>query len=276
MPDLFDKQGHRGCRGLMPENTIPAFKKAIELGVTTLEMDTVITKDKKVLLSHEPFFNHEITTRFSGQLIEEKEEKSFNIYEMTYEQTTKFDVGIKQYPRFPLQQKLKTHKPLLVEVIDFAESYAKHLKKSPVYYNIETKCLPQTDTVFHPGPVEFVDLLMNVIRSKKIEQRVVIQSFDVRTLQYLRFKYPAIKTALLVEPPSNRSIQQQLNELGFVPTIYSPDYSMVDTQLVEYCKKMGMKLIPWTVNTIEEMQQLKDMSVDGVISDYPNLFVSLK
>src|SRR3954471_18735365 len=90
----FDLQGHRGCRGLMPENTIPAFQKALELGVTTLEMDAVITKDKQVILSHEPFFNHEITTQNNGNFINEDEERSFNIYEMTYKQTTQFDVGL--------------------------------------------------------------------------------------------------------------------------------------------------------------------------------------
>src|ERR1039457_1909352 len=83
----FDKEGHRGCRGLMPENTIPAFKKAIDLGVTTLEMDAVITKDKQVIISHEPFFNHEITTKADGSFVKESEEKSLNIYQMTYEQT---------------------------------------------------------------------------------------------------------------------------------------------------------------------------------------------
>ena len=106
----FDKQGHRGCRGLMPENTIPAFLKAIELGVTTLEMDTVITKDKKVLVSHEPFFNHEITTQPNGNYIHENEEKLFNIFKMNYADTLSFDVGLKAHPRFPEQKKIKATK----------------------------------------------------------------------------------------------------------------------------------------------------------------------
>ena len=100
----FDYQGHRGCRGLMPENTIPAFLKAIELHVTTLEIDVVITKDKQVIISHEPFFNHEITTKPDGSFIDEKDEQTYNIYKMTFAETKRYDVGLKPHPRFSQQQ----------------------------------------------------------------------------------------------------------------------------------------------------------------------------
>ncbi len=272
----FDKQGHRGCRGLMPENTIPAFKKAIELGVTTLEMDAVITKDKKTILSHEPFFNREISTLPDGSFINENEETSFNIYEMTYKQTTQFDVGLKPHPRFPQQQKIKVHKPLLADVIDFVEALTEKLVVPSVQYNIETKCLPKTDGVFHPKPEEFVELLVGVIKEKKIESRVIIQSFDIRTLQYLHTKYPNIKTSLLFEPASDKSLQEQLNELGFIPTIYSPCYEIVTPALVSVCQKFNMQLIPWTVNDINVIKKIKQMGVDGIISDYPNLFHKLE
>ncbi len=271
----FDKEGHRGCRGLMPENTIPAFKKAIELGVTTLEMDAVISKDNKVVLSHEPFFNHEITTQPDGNFINENDEKSFNIYEMTYSQIKQFDVGSKLHPRFPDQQKIKVHKPLLKDVIDFAEAYTQELALPPVQYNIETKCLPTTDGLFHPQPEEFVELLMGVIIEKKIEERTIIQSFDIRTLQYLHIKYPFIKTSYLFEPPSDKTLTEQLNDLGFIPSIYSPDHTLVTKTLVDLCKQMGMQLIPWTVNDLETMKALKHMGVDGIISDYPDMFERL-
>src|SRR6476469_6327956 len=101
----FDVQGHRGSRGLMPENTIPAMYKALDLGVTTLEMDAVVTKDKQVVVSHEPFFNHEITTRPNGHAVTVAEEKSLNIYQMDFAEVRKFDVGSKVNPRFPRQQK---------------------------------------------------------------------------------------------------------------------------------------------------------------------------
>lgn len=272
----FDYEGHRGCRGLLPENTIPAFKKAIDLGVTTLEMDAVITKDKIVILSHEPFFNHEITTKANGNYIKESEEKSLNIYEMTYEQTLQFDVGLKPHPRFPKQQKIKAHKPKLSDVIDSAEAYTKAKSLPPINYNIETKSKAGTDDIFHPKPEEFVDLIMAVVKEKKIEDRVIIQSFDMRTLQYLQKTYPSIRTAYLYEPPSVKSFSLRIKELGFSPAIYSPDYSTVTTGLIKECKNLGIKIIPWTVNDLEKMKELKRMGVDGIISDFPDLFEQLK
>lgn len=272
----FDKEGHRGCRGLMPENTIPAFKKAIDLGVTTLEMDAVITKDKKVILSHEPFFNHEITTKADGSFVKESEEKSLNIYEMTYDQTQQFDVGLKVHPRFPQQQKMKAHKPKLSDVIDSAEAYTKAKSLPSIQYNIETKSTVATDDIYHPKPEEFVDLIMSIIKEKKIEKRVIIQSFDIRTLQYLHKKYPAIRTAYLYEPPSLKSFSSRLKDLGFSPTIYSPDYSTVTAALIKECKDLGIKIIPWTVNDLAKMKELKDLGVEGIISDYPDLYEQLK
>ena len=168
------------------------------------------------------------------------------------------------------------YKPALVDVIDFSEAYTKELSMPFIQYNIETKWLPETDTIFHPQPAEFIELIMSVVKEKKIEKRVIIQSFDIRTLQYLHKKYPFIKTSYLFEPPSDKSLTEQLNELGFTPTIYSPDYTTVTAILVDQCKKIGMKLIPWTVNDLAKMNELKQMGVDGVISDYPNLFEQLR
>ena len=270
--NTIDKQGHRGCRGLMPENTIPAFIKAVDLGVNTLEMDLVITNDNKVLVSHEPFFNHEITTLPNGEWVLESNEKELNIYKMPYSEVKKYDVGLKTHPRFPNQFKMKVHKPLLSEVIDSVEIYAKKNRKSPLYYNIETKTTSKTDGIFHPEPKEFVDLIMNVIFGKKIEDRVIIQSFDIRTLHYLHQKYPEIKTALLVEDFDKKEFLKQIEDLGFVPTIYSPAQNLVTPQLVKACKSKGIKLIPWTVNELKGIDKLEKMGVDGIISDYPNLF----
>lgn len=268
----FDKQGHRGCRGLMPENTWPAMKKALDLGVTTLEMDVVITKDKKVVLSHDQWFSEEITTKPDGTYMGPREERKFNIYWMTYEQVKTFDVGLKPHPRFPRQQKMKAIKPLLTDVIDSVRQYMMTRRKPFPYYNIETKTNPEFDGVFHPKPEEFVELLMNVIKEEGIEDRVIIQSFDFRTLQYLHQKYPEIKTAMLIEEEDKRSLDEQIKALGFTPTIYSPAYQLVDKKLVNKCHQQNMKVIPWTVNTKEEIDKLKAMGVDGIISDYPDLF----
>ena len=272
--DGFDKQGHRGCRGLMPENTVPAMLYALGLGVTTLEMDVVITKDKKVILSHEQWFGKEITTKPDGSFIGEREERKYNIYWMTYEQTKTFDVGMKPHPRFPQQQKMKVTKPLLSDVIDSVNKDMMTRRRPFPYYNIETKSSADStfDGVFQPKPEEFVELLMAVIKEKGIEEQVIIQSFDFRTLRYLHEKYPAIKTAMLIEGFDKRTFNEQLKSLGFAPTIYSPAYELVNEKLLKSCHQKSIKVIPWTVNDKATIDKLKLMGVDGLISDYPNLF----
>ncbi len=268
----FDREGHRGCRGLMPENTIPAYLKAIDFGVTTLEMDAVITADSQVVMSHEPFFNHEITTRADGSYVTVAEERSLNIYHMSYNEVRKYDVGLKPNPRFPQQQKMAAVKPLLRDVIDSVEAYTAKTGKHPVQYNIETKCMPLTDDLYHPKPPRFVDLLMAIIKEKKVESRVIIQSFDIRSLQYLHKVYPSMKTALLVEDSDKKPFALQLQALGFIPTIYSPAYQLVTPLLVKQCHDTGIQIIPWTVDDKPTITQLTNLGVDGIISDYPNLF----
>jgi glycerophosphoryl diester phosphodiesterase len=268
----FDKQGHRGCRGLMPENTIPAMLNAIGLGVTTLEMDVCISKDKKVFLSHEPFFNHEITTKPDGGFIDEKDERSFNMYKMNYADIARYDVGMKPHSLFPDQQKTKAVKPLLSDVFKAVKEDMMTRRRPFPLYNIETKCLPATDNVFHPAPAEFVELLMKVIIDNDVEDYVIIQSFDFRTLKYLHLHYPKIKTAMLVEADSKDSFRKQMKDIGFTPTIYSPEVAMVIPVLIKDCHDLNMKIIPWTVNDKKKIDELKKMGVDGVITDYPNLF----
>lgn len=264
----LDFQGHRGCRGLLPENTLPAFKKALDLGVTTLEMDVVITNDKRVILSHEPWFSHEITLDPTGQPISQADERNHRIYEMTYAKTQTYDVGLKTHARFPDQIKLEATKPLLIAVIKEAEAYAAKTGRPAPFYNIETKSHPQGDGVYHPDPKEFVTLVVNVVKRLGIEERTTIQSFDRRTLQIARKMYPELKLVLLVE--NSDSPEQNLRELGFTPDIYSPDYALVDHSLISFAKEKGMKVIPWTVNDREKMEYLISLGVDGLITDYPN------
>ncbi len=268
----FDKQGHRGSRGLMPENTWPAMRMALDLNVTTLEMDVVVTKDKKVVLSHEPWFGQEITTKPDGSYVGPREERTLNIYWMTYEQVKTFDVGLKPHPRFPKQHKMPAIKPLLADLLDSVSQYMMMSRRPHPYFNIEIKCLPAGDKVFHPEPAEFVELVMAVIKDKKIEDRVIIQSFDFRALKYVHEKYPHIRTAMLIEDSEEKSFKEQLNSLGYTPTIYSPNFMLVNKDLIREVHNKGMKMIPWTVNDAEIIKRLKKMGVDGVITDFPDLF----
>lgn len=270
-PDL---QGHRGARGLMPENTIPAMFRAIDLGATTLEMDVVISRDKQVVLSHEPYFHEFLTTTPQGNTITASEAASLLLYQMDYDSIRRYDVGLKPHPLFTQQQKMPVYKPLLSELIDSCEAYAAR-KGKRVGYNIEIKSAPGQDGVRHPAPPEFSDLVLAVVRDKNVLERTTIQSFDVRVLQYLHQQHPKVVLSYLVEQ-TPEPLETQLQLLGFVPAIYSPYYKDVRKEMVDAAHRKGMRVIPWTINTAAEMQHLLNMGVDGVISDYPNLFAELK
>jgi glycerophosphoryl diester phosphodiesterase len=269
----FDTEAHRGGRALMPENTIPAMLNAIDLGVTTLEMDTHITADGKVVLSHDDGFNPLFALKPDGSQITKEEADRYALYQMNYADIAKFDVGSKFYDKFPKQRKLKAHVPLLANVIDSVQAYAKAKGKGPMFYNIETKSKPANDGKLNPDPETFVKLLMEVITAKKITPYVVIQSFDKRTLQVLHARYPNVRTSYLVDG-KGRSLKQDLDELGFVPFVYSPAYKLVTAQMVKDCHAQGIKIVPWTVNTKEEIDTLKGLGVDGIISDQPDLLVN--
>lgn len=273
MAQQIDIQGHRGCRGLMPENTISAFIKAIDLGVNTLEMDVVISKDLKVVLSHEPFLNHEICSGPKGETLDTLNERSFNLYRMTYEEIRLCDCGSKVHPRFPEQATLKTFKPLLESVIDTVERYIAYKKRSPVNYNIEIKSSPEGDNLYHPVPAIYTDLVYNVIKEKKITPRAILQSFDPRVLNYIHSRQFPVRTAFLVE--NTNGFAKNMALLHFTPTIYSPYKDLVDAALLKVCRKRHLLLIPWTVNEPKEISVLLKLGVDGIISDYPDRVIEI-
>ncbi|QCR24902.1 glycerophosphodiester phosphodiesterase [Pontibacter sp. SGAir0037] len=272
LPD-FDTEGHRGARGLMPENTVPAMLRALDLGVTTLEMDTQITKDKQVVLSHDPHMNPDYVLLPNGQEIPPADKHRYALYQMNLDEIQTFDIGTKFYTKFPEQQRVKSYKPTLAAVIDSVQQYLATHKLPQVFYNIETKSKPASDNLLHPAPEEFVRLLMEVIEEKQITPWVIIQSFDVRTLQVLHQQYPHVRTSLLVE--NQKSLEENLQVLGFTPEIYSPYYKLVTPELLRACHQQGIKVIPWTVNKVDEIKRLKQMGADGIITDYPNLFQQL-
>lgn len=266
----FSTEAHRGGRGLMPENTIPAMKSAIALGVTTLEMDTHITADGQVVLSHDEYINPLFSLTPDGKEINAEDAKKLVLYKMPYAELKKYDVGSKYYSKFPQQKKLKIYMPLLAELIDSVQVYIKANHKKQVFYNIETKCSPEGDGIYNPQPDEFVRLLMDVIRKKKIMPYVVIQSFDKRTIQLIHQKYPNVRTSYLVQDKA--TADEYIGQLGYTPFVISPAYKIVDAGFIKSCHDKNIKVLPWTVNTKQEMDKLKVLGVDGLISDYPDLF----
>jgi len=264
----FDVQGHRGARGLKPENTVPAFLLALDSGVTTIEMDVVITKDKRVVLSHEPWMSSSICLDANGKSFGEKEEARYNIYHMTYDEVRQFDCGLKPNEKFPSQEKVAITKPSLDEVIVAVENHIKNYSTYEVDYNIEIKSSPEGDQKFHPSVEEYSECVYAIIDEYLPLDRVVIQSFDFRVLRYWHSKYPEVRLAALVE--NLKSVDANLDDLGFNPSIYSPYFKLLNREKVNHLHRKKIRVIPWTVNEVADMLALKGMGVDGFITDYPD------
>jgi glycerophosphoryl diester phosphodiesterase len=264
----FDLQGHRGARGLFPENSIPAFLSALDSGVTTIELDLAITKDRQIVVSHEPWMSADICLQPDGSEITEKQERTFNIYEMDYEEVRKFDCGSKGNKDFPSQVKMPVSKPLLKDAIIAIERHIRSRSLYEVDYNIEIKTSPSGDEKFHPTVEVFSDLVYNLIDQYLPLNRVVIQSFDFRVLKYWNEKYPTVRLSALVE--NLKSVDANLEALGFRPSIYSPHFKLLTREKVDYLKKMKIRVIPWTVNETADMRRMLELKVDGFITDYPH------
>lgn len=269
----IDVQGHRGGRGLMPENSIPAMLHAIDLGVKTLELDCVISKDNQVVVSHDTYMSADFMLKPDGSEISKAEEKQLLLYTMPYDSIKLYDGGTKPHPQFSGQKKLKTYKPLLAELIDSVEHYIKANHLKPVYYNMEIKSSPDGDGIAHPLSPEFVKLVMDVINKKKIIKRVTIQSFDIRPLQELHKKFP--KQALSYLIANKESFADNIKTLGFTPQTISPYYTLIDSNFVEQAHQAKVQVLPWTVNDEASMKRMADMKVDGIISDFPDRLVAL-
>ncbi|HEY5774785.1 MAG TPA: glycerophosphodiester phosphodiesterase family protein [Xanthomonadales bacterium] len=267
----FDLQGHRGARGLLPENSIPAFLHALDLGVTTLEMDTVINAEGHVVVSHEPWMSAKICSHPDGAKVSLAEERNLRIFGMNDQELATFDCGSRGHPDFPLQRPMPVAKPLLREVFLAVAAHAEtdRTRKDPVRYNIEIKSTPQYDDIFHPGVFEFASLLYGLVNEFGLVGQTTIQSFDTRALEAVHAIDAEISTSLIVDNPDG--LKSNLGRLGFSPSVYSPFYGLLDQQQIDAAHAKNIRVIPWTVNDGKTMKELIEMGVDGLITDYPNL-----
>ena len=269
----FNIQGHRGCRGLYPENTIIAFIEAVKLGVNTLELDVVVSKDGQVVISHDPTMNDAICSTPDGKPMQEGDGKKYTLYEMKYDEIKTFDCGIRGKQTFAEQKKVAAYKPLLSDMIDSVETYIKKNNLPPVGYNIEIKSTQAGDDIEHPKPAIFAKLVYNLVQQKNIAHKTTIQSFDTRPLQELKKLDAALPISLLVF--NANSLYKNIKLLGFKPHTYSPNFILVNKKLIDKCHQQGLKIIPWTVNDADKMIKLKALGVDGIITDYPNLAIQV-
>lgn len=265
----FDWQGHRGARGLLPENSLPAFTNALSLGVKTLELDVVISRDLQVVVSHEPWFSSGICLTPDGKTISPDEQENYNLFNFTYEEIKSFDCGSLGNEDFPDQEKIPVQKPLLTDVIRLAERYCRDEMRNEIHYNIEIKSSPDWEGIFHPDFKTFSDIVYTTIDAYLPWERVTIQSFDFRVLQYFHEKYPGVRLSALEE--KEQDPERVMEILGFYPEIFSPYYKHLKPKKVEWLHEKGIKVIPWTVNDPKEMQELIEMGVDGIITDFPDL-----
>lgn len=265
----IDWQGHRGARGVYPENTWAAFQYAIDQNMTTLEMDVVITKDEKVVLSHEPFLNHKICLDSTGNPISEANEKQWNIYKMTYEELKKCDCGSIRNPDFPHQKPASSPKPLLHDIIKKTIEYCEKEGKELPHMNVEIKYEDGMQNEYHPKIKKFNNLVFKVLFMEYPKEKWNIQSFDFDVLKHFHKTYPKVPLAALVY--KSGAWEQQFEELGFTPEIYSPYHQLVDKKMVTELHEAGVKIIPWTVNEEKDAARLLKIGVDGIITDYPEL-----
>jgi len=266
-------QGHRGARGLFPENSLLGFEKALEIPeVSTLELDLCVTADDQLIVSHEPWLNEQICTindSLSGGI-------AYNLYKMTYDSIQQFDCGSKEHPDFPEQQFAFANKPLLKEL--FAMIDDKGLRWPN--FNIEIKSRRKGDYIYHPGPKKFADLVVVALNELNeaypeadLLNNVSIQSFDLRILREVRKTALPVRLGLITDKTADPA--KEMDALGFPVDIYSPSYELVTPELISWCHFRQIAVIPWTINDVSEMQKLVDMGVDGIISDYPNKFKAL-
>lgn len=261
-------QGHRGCRGLMPENTIPAFIKAMDFPIQTLELDIAISKDKQVIVSHEPWFSGTICTHPDGRPVTEEEAHSLRIYDMTYEQIKAYDCGSRANPRFPQQQLMPVHKPSLKEMVKAVDAHCIANNIPLPNYDIEVKSQEDYYGIATPHPEEYVAITLKELGELDIMDRMNLQSFDVNIIKEIHKQNDKVVIAYLVEHV--RGFDYSMSLIDFTPQIYSPYFKFITPTMVKKVHEKNMKLIPWTVNEVKDMKKMMRIGVDGIITDYPN------
>lgn len=269
MTSYVDVQAHRGGAGLMPENTLLSMKNALDLGVNTLELDLQVSKDDKVVVSHDPYFHARYSTRPDGTEVQESDPKEY-LYQMNYSDIKKYDVGMKKTTVWPNKTCLPAYKPLADELINFAEKYAKDHNMTAPRYNIEIKSKAgDGEGTQWPDYKEFVDKCMKCLLSHNLGDRLVVQSFDARALNYLHENYPGVKLSYLTNT-KDTDWDTYMPLLTFTPDWLSPNLANVDAALVERCHSKGIKIVPWTVDDENDMKKLIDLGCDSIISNYPD------
>jgi glycerophosphoryl diester phosphodiesterase len=247
--------GHRGARAIMPENTLPAFEYAIGVGVDVLELDLAVTKDNVLVVSHDPTINPVICSGPHAHV---------PIRELTLAELRQYDCGSRKNPSYPKQKPVPGTKiPTLDEVLALAP-------RGKFEFNIETKIFRNTPQ-YTPSPEEFARLVLDAVRKHKLERRVILQSFDFRTLHAMKNLAPEIRLSALYEGPP-KDFAAIAREAG--AQIISPQYGLVTKEQVDAAHRAGLQVVPWTANTEANWKHLIAAGVDAIITDDPKELIS--
>jgi len=257
----FDLQGHRGTRGHAPENTLPSFALAIEMGVDTLEMDVGVTRDGVVVIHHDRRLNPDVARGPDGKWVTAPAPL---IHHVIFSELQRYDVGrirpgSEYAARFPHQKPVDgTRIPRLADL--FAMT-----RDGKVRFNIEAKLVPNAPEETLP-PEPFGRALIAEVRKAGMEKRSTIQSFDFRIVKVVEREAPEIATAYLTE--GNRSDPAKVREAG--ARTWSPDFRDLDAAKVAQARALGLRIVTWTVNEPDAIRHVLGLKVDGIISDYPD------
>jgi len=255
-PSRILVHGHRGARARRPENTIPAFQYAIDQGVDALEMDMAVTRDNVIVISHDPILQPPVCNGPKDKAV---------IHELTLAEVRQWDCGAVQNSHYPTQQTVPgTRMPTLDDVFQLAS-------RGTFDYNIETKSFPDKPE-YTPPPDEFSRMVLAKIRQYKIEKRIILQSFDFRTLVAMRRLAPEIRLSALTETDP-RDFAAIAAEAGHAEII-SPEFHLVTPAKVEAAHKAGLQVVPWTADTEADWDRLIEAKVDAIISDDPAALIA--
>ena len=248
--------GHRGARARRPENTLPAFEYAIAMGVDALEMDLAVTKDNVIVISHDPTLQAPVCTG---------PQRSAAIRQLTLAEVRQWDCGATGNPHFPAQRAVPgTRMPTLDDVFQLAS-------RGHFDYNLETKSFPDMPE-YTPPPEEFVRMVLQKIKQYELAERVVLLSFDFRTLVAMRRLAPEIRLSALVEDDA-RDFPAIAAEAGNAE-IVSPHFHLVTPEKVEAAHRAGVQVVAWTANTPADWEMLIQAKVDAIVTDDPEELIA--
>lgn len=252
--------GHRGARGVYPENTIEGFEYAIGLGVRAIELDLVVSADKELIVSHDPWMDATICKHPDGSEISCEEEKNLNLFKLSAKEIQAYKCGRRLDHEFPDQKEVLSYKPTFSELV-------KKTKSTNIFYNIEIKSEEDWYDHYCPSPIEYATLISQAITIHGLEKQCMIQSFDSMFLNAFHALRPDVRIGYLVENQLN--IEGQLKELNFRPDYFNPNFQLLDESVVTSLHQKRILVLAWTVNEDKDIRHVIGLNVDGIISDYP-------